>query len=68
MPANGTDQPQVCRLRFVFDDTVVTRGVCANATFEDIARSLGRLSKRRYGNPLAIYATFGPALPAAYLL
>jgi hypothetical protein len=42
------------RLRFVFDDAVVSFGLAAHATFEDIARTLGELSNQRYGNPVAI--------------
>ncbi|MEX0694172.1 MAG: hypothetical protein WD075_07000 [Rhodospirillales bacterium] len=46
------------RLRIEFGDAAVTHDIPANATYEDIARSLSKLSKWRYGSPLAIYATF----------
>ena len=41
-------------LRFVFDDAVVSFSLAANATFEDIARTLEQLAPRHYGDPLAI--------------
>jgi hypothetical protein len=47
------------RLRFVFGDTVVSSSLAANATFEDVARTLGELSNERYGNPVAIDVTLG---------
>jgi hypothetical protein len=59
------------RLRFVFENTVVSLGLASDATFEDIARSLARLSTRHYGKPVAIDVTLGshvgdPALPAGF--
>jgi hypothetical protein len=45
------------RLRFVFDDAVVSFSLAANATFEDIARTFGELSNQRYGDPVAIDVT-----------
>jgi hypothetical protein len=47
------------RLRFVFDDGVVSFGLAADGTFGDIARTLGELSSRRYGSPVAIDVTLG---------
>jgi hypothetical protein len=47
------------RLRFVFDDKVVSFNLAANATFADVARTLGELANRRYGNPVAIDVTLG---------
>ena len=47
------------RLRFVFDDGVVSFGLAADVTFGDIARTLGELSSRRYGSPVAIDVTLG---------
>jgi len=47
------------RLRFVFNDTVVSLTLAANATFEDIARTLGELAPRHYGDPVAIDVTLG---------
>jgi hypothetical protein len=46
------------RLRFVFDDGVVSFSLAAHATFEDIARTLGELAQQHYSNPLAIDVTF----------
>jgi hypothetical protein len=51
------DHASDSRLRFVFDDAVVSFGLAVNATFEDIARTMGKLSNRRYGNPVAIDVT-----------
>ncbi|MBE0531763.1 MAG: hypothetical protein IH626_13115 [Rhodospirillales bacterium] len=48
------------RLRFIFNDTVVAVRLAANATFEDIARTLGKLPRQRYGDPLAIDVTLAP--------
>jgi hypothetical protein len=45
------------RLRFVFDDGVVSFGLPADVTFGDIARTLGELSSRRHGSPVAIDVT-----------
>lgn len=68
MRAIGNDQAQAqnSRLRFVFSDTVLSLGLSANATLEDVARTLGKLSKRRYGNPVAIDVTFDPPSRAAH--
>lgn len=67
MQTTENDQAQGIHLKFVFRAEVVSSVVSANATFDDIARKLGKLSKRRYGNPLAIYATFNPGSRAAHL-
>ena len=45
------------RLRFVFDDAVVSLNLAAHATFEDIARTLGELEPMRYGIPVSINVT-----------
>ena len=45
------------RLRFVFHDAVVSLGLDANSTFEDIARTLGELEPMRYGIPVSINVT-----------
>lgn len=58
---------KISRLRLVFSDRVVTRELLANATFEDVARTLGRISKRRYGSPLAIHVIVDSATPAGPL-
>lgn len=47
------------RLRFVFNDTVVSSVLAADATFGEVARTLGKLSRKRYGNPVAIDVTLG---------
>jgi hypothetical protein len=46
------------RLRFVFDDAVVSLNLAAHATFEDIAWTLGELAQQHCSNPLAIDVTF----------
>jgi hypothetical protein len=56
-----TDLAQDNSLRVVFSEAMVTLNLSANATFGDIARKLGKLSKRRYGNPRDISVTLGPA-------
>jgi hypothetical protein len=48
------------RLRFIFSDAVVAIRLAANATLEDIARTLGELPRQRYGDPLAIDVTLEP--------
>ena len=53
------DHAEDRRLRFVFDDGVVSFGLAADVTFGDIARTLGELSSRRYGSPVAIDVTLG---------
>jgi len=55
------------RLRFVFSGRVVSLGLSANATYEEVARRLGKFSRRRYGDPVAIHVTFKPASHAAGL-
>ena len=64
------DHARDSRLRFVFDDAVVSFGLAVNATFEDIARTMGELSNRRYGNPVAIDITLAipPKLPLMSLV
>jgi hypothetical protein len=46
------------RLRFVFDDAVVSFNLAAHATFEDVAWTLGELAQEHHINPLAIDVTF----------
>ena len=55
------DHAEDGRLRFVFDDAVVSLRLAANATFEDIARTLEELAPQHYGGPLAIDVTVGAA-------
>lgn len=57
------DRPDENRLRIVFGDTVISFGLAANATFEDIARTLGEFSIPRHGHPLAIDITLNQAPP-----
>ena len=47
------------RLRFVFDDAVVSLSLATNATFEDIAKMLGELAPLHPGNPVAISVVLG---------
>jgi hypothetical protein len=42
------------RLRFVFGDRVVAFGLGAGVTFGEVARKLGELAQKRYGNPVGI--------------
>lgn len=53
------DNPAVGRLRFVFNDSVVSLALAANPTLEDIAWTLGALEPRRA--PVAIDVTLAPA-------
>jgi len=55
------------RLRFVFSERVVSLDLSADATYEEVARRLGKFSRRRYGNPVAIDVTFKPASHVAGL-
>lgn len=47
------------RLRFVFDDAVVSYNFAGLVTFEEIAATLGELSPHRYHDPIAIDVTMG---------
>ena len=54
------------RVRFVFDDAVVSLSLAADATFEDIARTLDELARRHHGKPVAIDVTLAippPGIP-----
>ena len=42
------------RLRFVFGDRVVAFGLGAVVTFGEVARTLGELAQKHYGNPVGI--------------
>ena len=57
MQLNQVDHAGDSRLRFLFDDAVVSFSLAANATFEDVARTLDELAPQRYGNPVAIDVT-----------
>jgi len=54
------------RLRFVFSDTVVSRDLATDATFEDIARTLEELGARHCGHPVSINVTL--AVPPGKLV
>lgn len=54
-------QSQASLLRFVFKNTVVSFALAADATLEDIAQTMRKLSKRRYQDPVAIYVTLSRA-------
>lgn len=45
------------RVRFVFDDMVLSVDRSAEVTFGEIARTLDELSRRRDGHPVAIAVT-----------
>jgi hypothetical protein len=64
MQPNSLDHAGSRRLRFVFDDSVVSFSLAADATFEDVARKWGQLAARHPGNPLAIDVTL-PVSPAS---
>jgi hypothetical protein len=51
------DAAGVNRLRFVFEDTVFSLGVAADATFADVAEALVRLSGPARRSPIAIDVT-----------
>ena len=57
MQSIQADHARDSRLRFVFGDKVVSFGLAAEATFGEIAQTLGQLSNQRYGNPVAIDVT-----------
>jgi hypothetical protein len=59
MQSVQVNDPGRSRLRFVFDGAVVSLSLGAHATFGEIARRLSELSRRRYGNPVAIDVTLG---------
>ncbi len=54
-----TDNAGDNRLRFVFDDAVVSLRLAADATFADIAQTFAELAPRHHGNPVAIDVTLG---------
>jgi hypothetical protein len=51
------------RLRFVFDDRVVTFGLGAGVTFEEVASTLDELAYKQYGNPIGIDFMLATRLP-----
>jgi hypothetical protein len=48
------------RLRFVFDDAVVSLSLAPDATFEDVARRWAELAPHHPGSPVAIDVTMPP--------
>jgi len=54
MYAISVDQPQDGRLRFLFDDAVVSVDLAPNATFADIALALDHVKQTHHGHPVAI--------------
>lgn len=63
MKSSHVDHSQESRLRIVFSDTVISFGLAADATFADIAWTLGEFSIPRHGHPLAIDITLNQASP-----
>ena len=62
MPRRFIDQPPDNRLRFVYNDAVVSFSVASDVTFGEIARTLDCLSSAREGNPVAIDVTLLPRI------
>ena len=56
------------RLRVTFSDMTVSLSLAANATFEDIARTLDELPNQHYGDPVAIDVTLRAASHAALFI
>jgi hypothetical protein len=54
------------RLRFVFDDTVMSFGLAPDATFADVARKWGEVEPRDRGSPIAIDVTLLGAMPIGH--
>ena len=62
MQSMQSDPATDSRLRFIFDHAVASFGLPADATFEDIAGMLRKLTPQHYGNPVAIDVTLaGPS-------
>jgi hypothetical protein len=51
------DQARDGRLRFLFNDAVVSFCLAADVTFGEVAQRLSQLPRRRYGSPVAIDVT-----------
>jgi hypothetical protein len=51
------DGTGINRLRFVFNDTVLSLGLAADATFSDVAEALSGLSRSARPGPTAIDVT-----------
>jgi hypothetical protein len=57
MTCVGVDRARESQLRFIFDNSVISMAIGANTTFGDIALTLGALSRRPRGAPVAIDVT-----------
>lgn len=57
MQPNHLARAEDNRVRFVFDDAVVSFRLPASATFEDVARTWGEFTPQHHGNPIAIVVT-----------
>ncbi len=64
MESKQFDQAADGRLRFVFEDAVVSFDLEPGATLADIARKWGRLSRGRHGHPVGVVVTL-PVMPDA---
>lgn len=53
-----TNSTRDSRLRVVFDDMVVSMRLAPNATFGDVARTLGELTPRHPGGPVGLDVRF----------
>ena len=62
MQRTQTDHAGDNRLRFVYNDAVISFSVSADVTFGEIARTFDELSIEHVGNPVAIDVTLRPVL------
>ncbi|QEX17580.1 hypothetical protein FRZ44_28820 [Hypericibacter terrae] len=62
MPRRFIDRAPDHRLRFVYNDAVVSFSVASDVTFGEIAQTLDCLSSEREGNPVAIDLTRLPRI------
>ncbi len=53
------DHARESRLRFVFNDTVVSLSLATEVTLAEVAQKLDAFSTQRYGNPVAIDIILG---------
>jgi len=63
MPSMQAEHREHCRLRFVYDDTVVSYDLAVDATFGEIAQKLRELLYDRYSTPVAIDVTMWSRRP-----
>jgi len=59
MPLIRSNRASDRRVRFVFDDAVLSFSLSADATFGEIATKMGEVSNYRLGKPVAIEVTLG---------